>query len=232
VRCYSFEEVFAEKIRAMGERGRPRDLYDIVNLYRRSDLRREPRLVREALIEKCRTKGVEVPTHSAIASSTIYEELQAEWANMLAHQLPALPPLDAFWAELPNIFTWLEGTSQPAELEPIPVMPGEDVEIDWRPPSTAWNWGVEVPFETVRFAAANRLCVELGYRGTWRVIEPYSLRRSRSGSLLLYALKSESREPRSYQVDRIEGVRVTTRPFRPVYRVEFSDAGPLSTPSG
>lgn len=30
VRCYAFEEVFAEKLRAMGERGRPRDLYDIV----------------------------------------------------------------------------------------------------------------------------------------------------------------------------------------------------------
>src|SRR5665811_2391014 len=32
VRCYSLEEVYAEKIRAMGERGRPRDHYDIVFL--------------------------------------------------------------------------------------------------------------------------------------------------------------------------------------------------------
>jgi hypothetical protein len=30
VRCYSFEEVFAEKLRAMGQRGRPRDLYDML----------------------------------------------------------------------------------------------------------------------------------------------------------------------------------------------------------
>jgi Nucleotidyl transferase AbiEii toxin, Type IV TA system len=41
VRCYGFEELFAEKIRAMGERSRPRDLYDIVNLFRREDLRLE-----------------------------------------------------------------------------------------------------------------------------------------------------------------------------------------------
>ena len=34
VRCYAFEEIFAEKLRAMGERGRPRDLYDIVFLFR------------------------------------------------------------------------------------------------------------------------------------------------------------------------------------------------------
>ena len=33
VMCYSLEELFAEKLRAMGERGRPRDLYDIVNLF-------------------------------------------------------------------------------------------------------------------------------------------------------------------------------------------------------
>lgn len=31
IRCYSFDELFAEKIRAMAQRGRPRDLYDIVN---------------------------------------------------------------------------------------------------------------------------------------------------------------------------------------------------------
>ena len=61
VRCYSFEEVFAEKIRAMGERCRPRDLYDIVNLFRRDDLRGEPEIVRTVLHEKCASKGVPVP---------------------------------------------------------------------------------------------------------------------------------------------------------------------------
>jgi len=42
VRCYSFEELFAEKIRAMAQRARPRDLYDIINLFRRNDLRLYP----------------------------------------------------------------------------------------------------------------------------------------------------------------------------------------------
>ncbi|PJC51091.1 MAG: nucleotidyl transferase AbiEii/AbiGii toxin family protein, partial [Nitrosopumilales archaeon CG_4_9_14_0_2_um_filter_34_16] len=35
ISCYSYEEVFAEKIRALGERSRPRDLYDVINFYRR-----------------------------------------------------------------------------------------------------------------------------------------------------------------------------------------------------
>jgi Nucleotidyl transferase AbiEii toxin, Type IV TA system/X-Pro dipeptidyl-peptidase (S15 family) len=42
VRSYCFEEVFAEKLRAMGERSRPRDLYDIVNLYRRPASQPQP----------------------------------------------------------------------------------------------------------------------------------------------------------------------------------------------
>ena len=96
--------------------------------------------------------------------------------------------------------------------------------------SDSLDLGVGVPFETVRFAAANRLCIELQYQGTARVIEPYSLRRSRSGNLLLGAVKADTRQVRSYRVDRIEGVRVTTRTFRPVYHVEFSEAGPLSAP--
>lgn len=63
-----------------------------------------------------------------------------------------------------------------------------------------------------------------------RVIEPYSLRRSRAGHLLLHAIKTDSRQHRSYRVDKIESVRVTTRPFRPVYAVEFASMGPLSGP--
>jgi predicted nucleotidyltransferase component of viral defense system len=34
---------FAEKFRALAERTRPRDLYDVVNLYRNGEARPEPR---------------------------------------------------------------------------------------------------------------------------------------------------------------------------------------------
>ena len=37
--CYAYEEAFGEKLRALGERTRPRDLYDVVNLYRHTDSR-------------------------------------------------------------------------------------------------------------------------------------------------------------------------------------------------
>lgn len=227
VLCYSFEEVFAEKIRAMGERCRPRDLYDIVHLYRRSDLRRQPRLIREVLHEKCRTKGVTVPTMAAMESSPFRQEIEIAWKDMLAHQLPTLPQFATFWAELAELFVWIETTQDVAVLPIAPVQ--EPIEEGWTPPATAYTWGEGVPIEAVRFAAANRLCVNLGYKGTVREIEPYALRRSKAGKLLLVATKRAGRTTRTYRVDRIESISVTRKPFIPVYEIEIG-TGKLHAP--
>lgn len=94
VRCYSFEELFAEKIRAMAQRARPRDLYDIINLFRRNDLRVYPEVIRQALAEKCAVKRIDVPTAAAFDGSPLIAALESDWDQMLAHQLPrpATPP--------------------------------------------------------------------------------------------------------------------------------------------
>src|SRR5258706_16036979 len=114
---------------------------------------------------------------------------------MLAHQLPSLPPLADFWSELPGLFAWLAGAPAEAELPVVAATTGEEIEPSWSPSPTIATWGVGVPLEALRFAAANHLCVELGYQRSKRVIEPYSLRRSRDGKLLLYAVKADTREP-------------------------------------
>lgn len=229
VRCYGFEEVFAEKLRAMGERGRPRDLYDIVNLFRRPDLQRNPELIREVLAEKCAAKEIAFPTLENVLTSPFRAELESEWSNMLGHQLPALPPLEQFLEELPALFAWLEEAAMPAVLETVVAITADE-EVDWSPPPTAAMWGAGVPLETVRFAAVNHLCVELGYQGSRRLIEPYSLRRTRAGNLILHAIRADNREHRGYRVDRIQSVRVTNVPFKPVYAIEFAPAGALSAP--
>jgi predicted nucleotidyltransferase component of viral defense system len=219
VPCYSFEEVFAEKIRAMGERGRPRDLYDIVNLFRRDDMNLNPSVVRAVLREKCVSKGVPISTMAAIEASPYRAELEAEWPNMLAHQLPGLPPFESFWGELPKLFAWLETGSVAKRLAPIPVR--EAIDTGWAVPPTMQAWGMAAPVEPIRFAAANRLCIELGYQGTRRLIEPYSFRRSKAGNLLLCAVKVATRETRTYRLDRIESVRATNRTFVPAYLIEL-----------
>jgi predicted nucleotidyltransferase component of viral defense system len=230
IRCYAFDELFAEKIRAMGERGRPRDLYDIINLFRRSDLQAEPKIIHSVLVRKCQIKAIPIPTFTAIESSNIRIELEAEWANMLSHQLPALPPFESFWEELPKLFGWLEGTHKVEKLEPIPLGVRDEEPGMWTPPPIVWTWSVGAPLEIIRFAASNHLCVQLGYDGTTRIIEPYSLRRTRDGNLLLHAIRIDSREHRSYRVDRIQSIEVTTQPFRPVYKVEFSHTGTIQAP--
>ena len=228
IRCYGFEEVFAEKLRAMGERSRPRDLYDIVNLFRRKDFLPHHDLIRTVYTEKCKSKGLDVFTLESLQASRFREELESEWANMLAHQLPSLPPFASFWEELPRLFEWLEGAASPIELDSIPDL-GE-VDTEWNPPPTVWVWGQGVPLETVRFAAANHLCIDLGYQGSSRLIEPYSLRRTKAGQLLLYAVEADTGEIRSYRVDRIESVKVNAMPFKPRFAVEFTGSDSLMAP--
>ena len=143
VACYVFEEVFAEKLRAMGERSRPRDLYDIVNLYRRNDLRILRDDIHAILVEKCAHKGIEVPTLAIIEASGLVPELESEWANMLGHQLPALPPFDQFWDALAELFGWLAGV--PIAAAPAPIAMGADEDPAWAPPATVGVWGTAIP---------------------------------------------------------------------------------------
>lgn len=228
VRCYSFEELFAEKLRAMGERSRPRDLYDIINLFRRKKFQPHAELIYSVYIQKCASRGVEVFTFGSLENSPYRGELETEWANMLGHQLPVLPPFEDFWHELPHLFDWLEGKLIPEKLTSISFTEVEEKE--WSPPPTVWVWGQKVPLEPVRFAAANHLCVELGYGGSKRLIEPYSLRRTNDGYLLLYAVKAMTGELRAYRVDRIQSIQVTTTTFRPRFPIEFTSAGSMVAP--
>jgi len=228
IRCYCFEEVFAEKIRALAERERPRDLYDVVHLYRHNELKPDQPLILDTLQKKCKFKEMPVPTMETFRNRPEREELESEWKNMLAHQLPALPSFEQFWKELPEVMEWLHGTVEKTVKQSIS---SGRVAIDetWRPPSMAQAWHTEAPLEKIRFASANRLCVNLHYNGSYRLIEPYSLRRTQAGDILLFAVRHNTDEPRSYRVDRIQGAEVTDTPFVPKHAIELTPSGPLST---
>ena len=238
VATYCFEEVFAEKTRALAERLRPRDLYDVVHLYRRQDLTPERAKVISTLTAKCEFKGIAVPTLQSIRESPLVAELQVSWGQMLAHQLPVLPSFESFWSELPDVFGWLYDTKPRVLLSAVPAG-RELVDATWRPPAMATSWrtlGISAPLEIVRFAAANRLCIALDYqneqgRRDVRIIEPYSLRRSSAGNLLLMAVKADTGEIRSYRVDQIVGAAATEQSFTPRYIIEFTDGESLSAPS-
>jgi predicted nucleotidyltransferase component of viral defense system len=226
--CYSYEELFAEKIRALAERMRPRDLYDVIHLYRHDDAGCDRELVRQTLRQKCDFKGIPVPNADSLARSPERAELESEWENMLGHQLPEVPPLAHFFEELPRLFSWLTGLVPRAILPFFPA--GADEDPSWRPPAMVSSWRTAAPLETIRFSAANRLCVDLSYQGTHRLIEPYSLRRTRDGNVILHAIRHDGGDHRSYRVDRIEGASATRTSFMPRYLIELSPSGPLSIP--
>ena len=229
VLCYSFEEVFAEKIRALKERLRPRDLYDVVHLYRHDSSKPDRQVIVETLSEKCKYKEISAPAMQDFTDHTGRAELEAEWGNMLGHQLPALPPFQEFWQVLPTVFDWLHGVVEKAAPPTFPVATREIDEM-WHAPTMAQAWNTTVPLEVIRFAAANRLCINLAYQGTRRLIEPYSLRRTQDGNLVLYAVRHNTGEDRSYRVDRIEGAEVTQQSFNPRYAIELTPSGPVSAP--
>jgi predicted nucleotidyltransferase component of viral defense system len=87
--CYAYEEAFGEKLRALGERTRPRDLYDVVNLYRHTDSRPTATVLLDVLRQKCTFKAIPVPTFQSLIPHR--EALEAMWSDMLSHQLPVLP---------------------------------------------------------------------------------------------------------------------------------------------
>lgn len=157
----------------------------------------------------------------------MFEDLRSEWGNMLAHQLRALPDFDQFWSEVPLIFAWLNGADPQDVPEPAPLNSGEE---PWMPPPTFWTSGLGSRIEPVRFAAVNRLLVDLRYQGINRLIEPYSLRRTSAANILFHAVRADWRGHRSYRLDRIQGVEVTTRPFTPRYAIEFPETGSIPTP--
>jgi predicted nucleotidyltransferase component of viral defense system len=215
--CYSFEEVFAEKTRALAERARPRDLYDVIHLYRRIDLLTNKELFFSTLQRKCEFKGIGIPTFVDIEQHTKRTELNSEWDNMLAHQLEELPPLEHFWKELPEFFSWLH------EIRGIPTLPGYQQgagESIWNPGRMSRTSSSVI--QKIQFAAANRVCIRLGYSGKLRLVEPYSLRTSREGVKLFYGFNREDNQMMCFRVDHFESVEITKSTFTPRYSVQIS----------
>jgi predicted nucleotidyltransferase component of viral defense system len=232
VLAYDYVEAFAEKFRALAERTRPRDLYDVVNLYRNADARPEPVRFLAVLREKCAFKGIEVPQLADLEPHR--DDLEAGWQHMLAHQLPALLPVQSFWDELPAIFDWLLRAVAPVALTALPLGVGETT-IRERVIAFPAGFSGHSQIETIRFAAANRLIIDLDYRDkdgrrSMRAIEAYSLRRTQAGDVLLMAVREEDGRPRSYRLDSILGAAVTPRSFAPRYPIELTPSGPQSIP--
>lgn len=229
VQTYSIEELVAEKTRALVERSRPRDLYDVVYIAENSASVIDFGHAREVFEEKCRAKQIAVPNSAAVVLIVSESaELQSEWGNMLGHQLPLLPPIAAVVERLPPVLRWLDPAPAVKEIE-LPTLGARATGVI-EAPATAHLWGVGVPLETIRFAGANRLLVRFVYNGKTRTVEPYSLRRSRPGNLLLYAWELESDQIKAFDVAKIAEIARTKEAFAPRYQIEVMSMSTIDAP--
>ena len=232
VRAYAYEEAFSEKVRALAERTRPRDLYDVINLFRNAEARPDAAVLLDVLRQKCDFKGIAVPQLTDLEPHR--GDVEGSWGHMLDHQLPSLPPVASFWEALPEFFRWLLGGEALDTPAAYRMAEGESV-IRERTLRIPVGGRSQSYLEVIRFSAANRLSVSFDYvdekgRFSTRVIEPYSLRRTSEDNIILHAWDLSKNVHRSFRVDRIRGARTISETFTPRYEVEITPSGPVSTP--
>jgi predicted nucleotidyltransferase component of viral defense system len=236
VACYSVNEILAEKTRALYERqGRARDVYDVVHISRNSRDEIDPRRALHILRQKFAFKHLPAPTVKDILARIDADVLRRNWNDQLAHQLPLLPPVEAFSAELHEALAWwIEPAAAQPQAMPISAAPDERGLPREHFPAVAaapLRSGLAVSstglaLDQLRFAARNRLLAEVVYHGARRTIEPYSLRRKQTGNMLLYVWERTRDEMptdqvKAYKVPEIESARVLDEPFRPRFAVEL-----------
>jgi predicted nucleotidyltransferase component of viral defense system len=107
---YTIEEIFSEKLRTLIQRLRPRDLYDVVNLYTDKRFAPDQNKVLEALQKKCAFKNVALPSMILLNEMPEKQDLINGWSEMLAHQVKHLEPYENYWKRLPEIFDWIYGS--------------------------------------------------------------------------------------------------------------------------
>ena len=231
IKSYSYEEVFAEKTRALAERTRPRDLYDVINFYRRPESEGLAGKVRQILEEKCDFKSIPMPSIESLVKHE--DECRAGWEQQLSHQLQFLPPFDSYWSDLLPFLHWLNGEADSFREGSSAVPPQHGAILSSGPNDLQLVELSGLPvglIDRLRFAASNHLCIRLDYRKetgqrNFYLLEPYSLNRTSDGFLLLHAIKHETGQIRSFRTDRMFSAEVTDIVFSPSYRVDLIPRG-------
>ena len=98
--CYDFTEILSEKIRALTQRNRPRDVYDVWYLSKSAD---SPfKGIRELLLNKSELKGLKIEgIHNFVNKEKALRNKRA-WSQSLSNQIAAadLPDFDVTYHEL------------------------------------------------------------------------------------------------------------------------------------
>ncbi len=226
LKCYSINEILAEKTRALVERnGRARDVYDVVNISRnfRSEINADK--AKELANTKFEFKKLEIPSVEYVMESIDLDILKANWDNQLAHQITDLPPVESYTNDLKNaIAWWLEPALADQQLSSMPQASGLLAERKMFPdistgiaPST---------IDHIRKAARNRFLVLVSYKGSERLVEPYSLRYPATGNGILHVWEVNkngmvSNQHKNFVTNRLTYLSTLHQTYIPKWEVEL-----------
>ena len=93
---YPLNEIIAEKLRAIFERTRPRDIYDIVYVWDKVD----PLSIPKLFMEKCEYKDVNLDVKYLINKK---DDFKHAWETSLQHQLKIVPDFDETFTKILEI---------------------------------------------------------------------------------------------------------------------------------
>jgi hypothetical protein len=99
VLAYPLEELLAEKIRSLSERGKSRDYYDVWRLLKEKSSKLDFKVLGDVLVKKLRHKQIVFTSINDFLPKDI-NKLNQYWASELEQQINQLPPLDAVIEEL------------------------------------------------------------------------------------------------------------------------------------
>ncbi len=169
---------------------------------------------------------MDIPTFEVIEQHEKIDELEPQWEHMLAHQLPALPPMDSFWSDLEPFFDWLNN-----QLDVDRLVEAKSADEVIQIGRIGTYTGDVSSISKIQFSAANRVCIKLEYSGKLRTVEPLSFRRNtKNGNKLFYGFEREDGHVKAYSISKIQSVEITNLPYTEKYPVEISSTGVVSMP--
>lgn len=107
VLCYALEEILAEKLRSILQRGKARDYYDVWRLLKEKADSFDQQIARRVLQEKCKHKNLPDPSVEAFFDQATLEAAAAYWSQDLIGQVPDgnLPAWDTVTTDLRPLLT-------------------------------------------------------------------------------------------------------------------------------
>jgi predicted nucleotidyltransferase component of viral defense system len=108
IHSYTMNEIFAEKCRALVERTRPRDLYDVIHLYDKYYASQESiSHLRDMFGVKFQHKGLSFPADFLQISENKFQDAKEAWTHMLSHQITPLKEIESYVSRYKEISKWI-----------------------------------------------------------------------------------------------------------------------------